>query len=270
MENQGNPWIPKNYDGEEHGVVPLYEALARSYNLATVHLGLELGVSRVIKTLRDLGVRRPIDNYPSLFLGSLSLSPIEVAQMYQTLAAGGYSTPLRTIRDVLDQHGKPLQRYPLEVTKRVDAASVHLLNTALKTVVQSGTAGSLARWVPRSIGVAGKTGTTDGMRDSWFAGFTGDRVAVVWVGRDDNEPTGLSGSTGALQVWGNMMSEVPSTPLELTPPESVVYSRVDVATGLQPGAGCEPAESMEAPFIRGYEPLPGDDCNLEPQFFWER
>ncbi|OGT91513.1 MAG: penicillin-binding protein 1B [Gammaproteobacteria bacterium RIFOXYA12_FULL_61_12] len=264
-------WSPKNYDGKLHGSIPLYDALAQSYNLATVRLGLEIGVGPVANTLRELGVVRPIEEYPSLFLGTLALSPLEVAQVYQTLAAGGYWTPLRTIREVLAQDGKPLQRYPLEVRQAVPGAPVHLLTTAMQKVVQSGTAASLSHWLPANLGVAGKTGTTDEMRDSWFAGFTGDRVAVTWVGRDDNEPTGLTGATGALQVWGAALSRVSLAPLELIPPDTIVFVQVDPKTGLQPGQGCAAMPLTEAPFVRGFEPLP-QDCVQVPErknMFWE-
>lgn len=273
LSTPGAPtWSPKNYDGKVHGSIPLFDALAQSYNLATVRLGLDLGVGPVANTLRELGVVRTIDPYPSLFLGTLSLSPLEVAQVYQTLAAGGYWTPLRTIREVLDQEGRPLQRYPLEVRQVVPGGPVHLLSTAMQRVVRSGTAASLSRWLPANLGIAGKTGTTDEMRDSWFAGFTGDRVAVAWVGRDDNEPTGLTGATGALQVWGAALSRISLAPLELIPPESVVFVQVDPKTGLQPGQGCAAMNLMEAPFMRGYEPLPQDCAISVPERknpFWE-
>lgn len=273
LSTPGAPtWSPKNYDGKVHGSIPLAEALAQSYNLATVRLGLDLGVTPVANTLRELGVARPIEEYPSLFLGTLALSPLEVAQVYQTLAAGGYWTPLRTIREVLDQDGKPLQRYPLEVRQVVPGGPVHLLTTAMQKVVQTGTAASLSRWLPANLGVAGKTGTTDEMRDSWFAGFTGDRVAVAWVGRDDNEPTGLTGATGALQVWGSALSRVSLAPLELIPPETVVFVQVDPKTGLQPGQGCAAMELAEAPFMRGFEPMV-QDCSIpvpeRKNKFWE-
>jgi len=196
----------------------LLSALAHSYNIPTARLGLDVGVPKVVETLHQLGAEGDIPAYPSVLLGAVNLTPITVAQMYQTLAAGGFRTPLSAIREVLAVDGKPLQRYPLTVQQAVAPAPVYLLNTAMQQVVRRGTGSTLSRYLRADLGVAGKTGTTDDMRDSWFAGFTGDKVAVVWVGRDDNKPAGFSGATGALTVWGEMMRDVASRPLQLTVP----------------------------------------------------
>ena len=244
----GSRWSPENYDKQSHGTVTLETALAQSYNLATVRVGLDVGIDRVAATLRALGVERGIDVVPSLLLGSVSLSPLEVAQVYQPLAAGGFRTPLRAIREVLDESARPLQRYPLTVQRAAEPGPVYLLDTAMQAVVQSGTARGLNSSVPPSVGVAGKTGTTDGLRDSWFAGFTGDMVAVAWVGRDDNKPTGLSGASGALRVWGDLMKDLNPGPLRLVPPDTVQVEWV----------GCD--APAKVPFIAGYAPSPGQGC----------
>jgi penicillin-binding protein 1B len=244
----GGRWSPENYDKQSHGTVTLQTALAESYNLATVRVGLDVGVDRVAATLRALGVERAIDVVPSLLLGSVSLSPLEVAQVYQPLAASGFRTPLRAIREVLDDDARPLQRYPLTVQRAADAGPVYLLDTAMQAVVQSGTARGLNASVPASVGVAGKTGTTDGLRDSWFAGFTGDMVAVAWVGRDDNKPTGLSGASGALRVWGDLMKDLAPGPLRLVAPDTVQVEWV----------GCD--TPTKVPFIAGHAPSPGQGC----------
>lgn len=253
----GQRWQPKNYDRKVHGAVPLHEALARSYNLATVNLGLELGVSNVIDTLEALGVRREINAFPSLLLGALSLSPVEVAQVYQTLAAGGFRSPLRTIRAVLDVDQRPLQRYPLTVAEAVDARAVFLLNRNLVEVAQTGTGAGLRRILPASLQVAGKTGTTNDLRDSWFAGFSGDRVAVVWVGRDDNQPTALTGARGALPVWGTLIREIDTQSLTLTPPPGVEYHWVD-GLGRLASEMCSGATAF--PFVVGSQPTQSSDC----------
>jgi len=244
----GGPWSPENYDKQSHGTVTLETALAQSYNLATVRVGLDVGLERVAATLRALGVERSIDVVPSLLLGSVSLSPLEVAQVYQPLAASGFRTPLRAIREVLDENARPLQRYPLTVQRAADPGPVYLLDTAMQAVVQGGTARGLNSSVPPSVGVAGKTGTTDGLRDSWFAGFTGDMVAVAWVGRDDNKPTGLSGASGALRVWGDLMKDLSPGPLRLVPPDTVRVEWV----------GCD--TPAKVPFIAGYAPGPAQGC----------
>jgi len=242
----GKLWQPHNYDRKTRGPVPLYKALAKSYNLATVNLGLELGVKEVAETLANLGVQRSVDAVPAMLLGSVSLTPVEVAQVYQTLGAGGFRAPLRAIREVLDASGKPLNRYPLVVAPAASAASVYLTTWAMQQVVQQGTAASLKKRLTGGLTVAGKTGTTNGLRDSWFAGFSGDKVAVVWVGRDDNKPTKLTGASGALRIWGDIMTSVENQPLSGFAPDGVEEVRVDPGSGLLAGEGC--GRAMTVPF----------------------
>jgi penicillin-binding protein 1B len=221
-------WRPANYDRMEHGRVPLYEALAQSYNLATVRVGMDVGVEKIVQSVRQLGVDRDFSPYPSFLLGAAPMSPLEVAQMYQTLAAGGFYQPQRVIGSVLTADNKVVKSFGLSVEQRFAPALVFLLNNALQRVVSEGTAQSLSAFVPAHLQVAGKTGTSDDMRDSWFAGFSGDRLAVVWVGRDDNKPIRLTGATGAMQVWGRIMQALPLAPLELTEPEGIEWARADM------------------------------------------
>ena len=115
-----------------------------------------------------------------------------------------------------------------------------LVDKILQAVVQEGTGRGLRRWLSRDLGIAGKTGTTNGLRDSWFAGFSGNRLAVVWVGRDDNGPTGLTGATGALQIFGRTLSQISNTPLVLTPPENIEWAVVDAEKPVSPGTGTHP------------------------------
>ncbi|MGQ9660385.1 MAG: penicillin-binding protein 1B [Thermochromatium sp.] len=219
-------WEPKNYDHWVHGSVPLYSALARSLNLATVNLGLSLGVKDVVETLYKMGAQRQIRVVPSVLLGAVSMSPLEVAQVYQTIAAGGYRAPLRAIREVVDAQGRPLNRYPLAIEAVVDPKAAYLTTWAMQRVVTEGTGKWLGDRLPKGLTMAGKTGTTDEKRDSWFAGFSGDKVAVVWVGRDDYRPMGLTGGAGALRVWGDFMLALDNEPLPEIPPEGVVLADV--------------------------------------------
>ncbi len=267
---RGRAWEPKNYDHRAHGRVPLHRALAKSYNLATVRLGLDLGLEKVVALLRRMGLKRPVQPLPSLLLGALSLSPLEVAQLYQVFASGGFRTPLRAIRAVTDAGGRPLQRYPLEVEQVVGAGPVYLLDRNLVEVMREGTGRGIRHYLPADLEVAGKTGTTNELRDSWFAGFSSDWLGVVWVGRDDNGPAGLTGSSGALRLWGAIMKALKPTPLELVPPEEVVYVWVDPRTGHLSAEHCEGAVAM--PFIRGSEPEIRADCAGEPEEpgFFER
>ena len=257
-DKKGRSWRPQNYDHREHGWVPLHRALALSYNLATVRLGLDLGVGRVARLLRRMGVERPVRQLPSLLLGAVELSPLDVAQVYQVLAAGGFRAPLRAIREVTDAQGQPLQRYALEVEPVVPPGPAYLIARNLVEVMRSGTGRSIRRYLPENLEVAGKTGTTDDLRDSWFAGFSADLLGVVWIGRDDNKPMGLTGASGALRLWGKVMQALNPMPLGLLPPESVHYVWVDEKTGYLSAEDCPGSIAM--PFLKGSEPKLRSSC----------
>jgi penicillin-binding protein 1B len=248
----GVVWEPANYDKMSHGKVPLYQALAHSYNISTARLGLDLGIDSIVATLHRLGVEQQLNPYPSLVLGAMEMSPLQVAGLYQTFASGGFLTPLRAINAVLASDKTPLQRYSLSVRAVVDPAPVYLVNTALRFVVREGTARSLYQTLPVEWDIAGKTGTTDDLRDSWFAGFSGDRLGVVWIGRDDNTSTGLSGSTGALRIWRDLFRHLGDPATSRTVAENIEYHDVDPATGLLADAGCK--DAVQLPFITGSAP----------------
>ena len=251
-------WKPKNYDRQFHGEVQLRTALAHSYNVATARLGIALGVERILGKLPLYGIERQPPPFASSLLGAFGLSPVEVSQLYQTFADGGFRTPLRAIRTIVTADGKPLQRFPLNVEPVAPPGPVYVLTAALQGVVREGTAQSLVNWLPAGMNVAGKTGTTDDLRDSWFAGYTGDRVAVVWVGRDDNKTTGLTGSSGAMTVWGEMMKNIQPEPLQPAMPDDVEMVDVDPLSGLRYDEGCKAGISL--PFIKGSAPAVTSPC----------
>ncbi len=255
---KGKNWTPKNYDNTEHGEVPLHTALSHSYNLATVHVGMDVGIARVAKTLRHLGVKRNVKLYPSLLLGATPLTPLEVTQMYQTFAGDGFVTPLRSIRAVIAQDGERLQSYPFTVRQAVDPAAMYITNTLLQEVVSEGTARSAYLYLPEELGLAGKTGTTNKLRDSWFAGFSGDYLSVVWVGRDDNKPSGLTGASGALQIWIRLMRNISHQPVNLIPPDNITWQWIDEESGLLANEQCPGARQF--PFVKGSEPSEYADC----------
>jgi len=257
----GKVWQPKNFDRIAHGPVPLYRALSQSYNLSTARLGMELGVPSVLTTVERLGVKTDWPAYPSMLLGAGSLSPMQVATLYQTIANGGFNTPLRSIRSVLTADGQPLKGYPFQVRQSVDASAVYLLQNALQQVMQNGTGRSAYNRLPRDWALAGKTGTSNDSRDSWFAGFGRDLLAVVWLGRDDNGTTPLTGATGALQVWTDFMYRARPLPLATPQPGNVVMSWVDSENGQGSASGCPNA--IQLPYIRGSEPPPGGSCYME-------
>lgn len=231
-------WKPKNYDHRDHGVIPLTDALAYSYNQSTVRLGWELGVPSVSSTLRQLGVDSDIPQYPSMLLGAINLTPIQVLNMYQTYAAHGFGYPLTAIRSVLDAKNQPLQRYGFNVRQRVDSGSAYLINHALQQVVSKGTATAINTTLPATLNLAGKTGTTNDARDAWFAGYSGNYTTVVWLGHDDNRPIGLSGATGALPVWIDVMRRLKLTPVEPPQPSNVQWQWIDQDTGQISAQGC--------------------------------
>ena len=248
----GKPWQPENYDKKEHGTVPLYSALAHSYNLATVRLGLDVGLHRVIATLMKLGMREEPQPYPSMLLGAVDMSPLAVTEMYQTIASGGFFTSLRAISGIMAADRTVLNRYGLAVEQRFNPAASYFLSHAMQRTVMEGTGTWLLRTSLKDHAVAGKTGTTDNMRDSWFAGFTGDHLMVVWLGRDDNTPCHLSGATGALRVWSNIMAGIPSSPLQLPEPAGINWVEVDKYT--LRAAYSAGGHTTRLPFIAGSGP----------------
>lgn len=257
----GQVWTPQNYDRKAHGTIYLYQGLAQSYNLSTAKLGLEIGVPNVLTTLERLGVERKWPAYPSMLLGAGALTPMEVAGMYQTLANGGFNTPLRGIRSVLTADGEPLGRYPFKIQQRFDPGAIYLVQNAMQRTMREGTGRSVYSQLPSSLNLAGKTGTSNDSRDSWFAGFSQDLLSVVWLGRDDNGPTPLTGATGALQVWTGFMRKADPLPLDMPMPDNVTQAWVDRQTGLGSASGCPNAVQM--PYIRGSEPAPGSACGIQ-------
>ena len=249
------PWRPRNHDGRSHGAVLLRDALVHSYNLATIRLGLDIGLERVRDTIRALGVSRPFATYPAMLLGTVELAPIEVSAMYHSLATGGLRQPLRAIRSITDRHGRSLGRYPERSTRVADSNAVFLVTHALRGVLSEGTGRRARQLLRRGQVLAGKTGTTDGLRDSWFAGYGADRVAVVWVGRDDNRPVNLSGSSGALEVWARLMRAIGAASVSDVAPRGVEWHWVSRGEGRRIERACTGA--MRLPFVAGRLPPEG-------------
>jgi len=220
----GSAWQPGNYNGEFHGNVSLMESIVQSYNLATVRLGLDTGLEKIHDTLQRAGLDSAIDIYPSLLLGAIELSPLAVTQLYQTMANGGYYTPLNTIGEVLDKEGRPLARNSLQVELALEQEPVYLTNYLLTKVVELGTARQLKQLLTAGQLVAGKTGTTNDSRDSWFAGYDDEVLTVVWLGRDDNRPTPFSGAGGAMLIWAEITKSGPVRPLKLPVPEGIKWT----------------------------------------------
>ncbi|MEX0708233.1 MAG: penicillin-binding protein 1B [Woeseia sp.] len=251
--DNGDVWEPRNFNDESLGEVTLLQALAESLNRATVRLGLDVGIGTVAALASRLGDGEPLPPYPSLLLGAVDMTPMQVAGLYSTLANGGFHTPLRAVRSVIDADGAPLERYPIVVAQVADTAAVYQLNEALLQVMKRGTGRSAV--LPDGLTVAGKSGTSDEFRDSWFAGFSGDRVAVVWVGHDDNRPMGLSGASGALRIWAPLMADTAAVSYSTPLPEGLESRWVNYYTGAEVRESCPDAVELGLP--RGMD-LPRD------------
>jgi penicillin-binding protein 1B len=234
----GKMWQPQNYSQEFYGPVPLVRALAQSMNLATVRLGLDVGLPKVTKEFTRLGLEREPPQLPSVLLGALDVSPLEVAQLYNAFASGGFNTPLRAVRAVLDAEGKPLKSFALEVTPVATPQAMYQVNQMLVQVMERGTGAAARANLPSGLVVAGKSGTSSDYRDSWFAGFSGSHLAVVWIGYDDNTPTGLTGSSGSLAVWSRLMGSISTTPLNRSLPEGLQETWIEYLTGYGAKPGC--------------------------------
>ncbi len=240
LEN-GDVWNPGNFEDRNHGEVTIARALAESLNMATVRLGMQIGVDSVSATIDRLGLDRRLAAYPSLLLGAVELTPFEIAGVYNTLANGGFSQPLRAVRGVVAEDGSLLQRYRISIEQAADAADVYNLNTALIEVMRSGTGKTAQQRLPEALVTAGKTGTSDDLRDSWFAGYTAEHLAVVWIGNDANEPIGLTGATGAGRMWASVVGGLTTRSFNQPQPGGIELAWIDLDTGLVTDPACPQA-----------------------------
>ncbi|MET1254581.1 penicillin-binding protein 1B [Aliikangiella maris] len=220
--SDGSVWTPKNYNNETHGQIALKEGLINSYNLATARLALSIGVEYVADTITNAGFERELPAYPSITLGAKEMSPLEVLRLYQVLANEGRSIRSAGLIAVQDHQGRLLQRYPRQISSKFEPESIFLVKYLLTEVVNRGTAKTIGQTFG-STQFAGKTGTTNDLRDSWYAGFGGNKLAVVWVGRDDNQPTQLTGATGALRIWRDLFIGLNEPAVDLTLPDGLVW-----------------------------------------------
>ena len=263
--DSGKRWSPGNSDGRSHGTVRVIDALAHSWNQATVRLGMQVGPERVAELVRTLSGIEAEPN-PSLILGSTDQSPYAMAQLYQFLASDGEVQPLHAVRGVIDRDGKVVNRYDKAPApaQEGDAIAARLVTVALQYAVVGGTGRQLVADGLGRLSPAGKTGTSNDSRDSWFAGWTGDHLAVIWVGNDQNAPTGLYGATGAMRVWSGIFSRLPSAPLK------VAGKGLDwqwVQGGASTDAGCPGARQFA--FVAGFAP-PYQGCTYADPYYQQQ
>lgn len=229
----GGVWEPRDDDGVFLGPLPARTALEESRNVPAARLGLDTGLDVVVATGRAMGVTSPLEAVPALSLGAFAVSPRELATVYATLAAGGVRPPVHLLEAVLGRDGKPVALAPLPEAAHVLPAPVAFLVTdVLRGVLDRGT-GRAVRDLGVEDALAGKTGTSNGGRDAWFAGYSPDRVTVVWVGRDDDRPAGLTGARAALPVWALFTVAVrpPGGYPPFVEPDGLVRANVDPASG---------------------------------------
>ncbi|RLV59224.1 penicillin-binding protein 1B [Parashewanella curva] len=262
---KGKTWSPQNVDKQFLNNVSLLTAFKRSRNVPTVNLGMALGVANVMDTLVDAGWSETISPYPSMLLGALNGSPMMVAQVYQTIADSGRMRPLSAITYVLDNNDNLIDTHHASAKQAISPQADYLTQYAMTKVVQSGTATRLHKQFPNTR-LAGKTGTSNDNRDSWFAGFDERNVAVVWVGKDDNSKTGLYGSSGALTVYQQFLNYRKPIALRLAPPSGIVQGYFDTQTGLPMEADCENVIQLPSD-SKSYQPAA--NCG-KPLSWWQK
>ena len=245
IQYDGQSWSPKNYDNEFSDPVNIYKIITKSINIPTVRLAKHIGFDQVYKTTQLLGLKTPIYKIPSISLGSLEATVIEIARAYSVLANGGLFIEPTTIAAITDSNGKLVYQANSNKTRVVSEESTYMVSELLKYNIKIGT-GKLADIRGLSIGFYGKTGTSSNDHDAWFAGYTKDLVVVVWVGFDTKRDIKLSGSVAALPIWIDFMSKIykNSLPPEISPPENISFSNIELFN-----------EIKRVPFIKGTDHL---------------
>ena len=250
--SEGKSWEPNNFDKKYHGFVPFHKALWDSYNIASARLGIELGYASIQETFKNLGIEKDLPNYPSVFVGAFEMTPLEAIQAYQTIASGGFYSPLRSVREVKSSERELSLTFPHRIEQRFRPETIFLLKFILKQTFERGTARGYAKKRIEKWEAGGKTGTSDEQRDSWFVGYAGDYLVLVWLGFDDNRKSPLTGRSGALEVWKRLINQLDPIASEIRKPSRIRYEWVDLNDGLLSGELCK--NSFLAPFIIGTEP----------------
>jgi penicillin-binding protein 1B len=254
----GKQWQPQNADKEFRGQVSLVESLVRSLNVPTINLGLSVGLGNIAYTLERLGISTPIKQVPALTLGALDLSLLQVNQMYQTIANNGIYYPLHSVKAIASSDNRLLWQHGGFHEARVDEAATYLTNYALHKVTVDGTAKRIKQQF-KAINMAGKTGTTDDYRDSWFAGFDRNILVTTWLGEDNNIPTNLTGASGALSAYIAYQKLQEPKSLSRRFPQGLGIAHFYPDTGEVATAGCP--NTLTVPAILDVLPPPQVNCD---------
>ena len=241
----GQAWRPKNYDGKYRGKVHLVDALVSSLNIPTVNLGMQLGLDNVAQAIHLLGYQEDIVTRPSMLLGALNMSPMEINQLYIPIANNGKGEKSHAIDRIVSARGETLWQFEALDQQVISTQAAYLLDFSLNEVTTSGTARSLT-WRLKDKVVAGKTGTTNDLRDSWFVGYDNQLLVTTWIGRDDNKPTKLTGSSGALVLFADFMTKTGAISRQANIPASVELVRFDNKNGRPVTQACDNSQLLPA------------------------
>ncbi|GAA6170334.1 penicillin-binding protein 1B [Colwellia sp. KU-HH00111] len=228
--SQGETWQPKNYDGKYRQQVPLIDGLVNSLNIPTVNLGMALGLENVANAIHLLGYDNDVVMRPSMLLGAMNMSPLQINQMYLPIANQGFAEQAHAISSISSSKGEILWQYVPSNAQVISTDAVYLMDYALSQVAKSGTAKSL-NWRMKGVNVAGKTGTSNDLRDSWFIGYDNRLLITTWLGKDNNEPTGLTGSSGALLLFADFLNKNGGVSKVRNKPDAVAITTFDQKTG---------------------------------------
>ncbi len=260
IQYEGQIWSPENYTNEFRGKVRVREALEQSINIPTVKIALQTGLTEILTVASRIGIESPMQPFPSLALGAFEVTPMEMATVYSSLANGGIRIKPIAIKAVVDQDGIPIEKRSFELKRVVSEQATYIVTSILEGVLDRGT-GKSARAMGFKAVAAGKTGTTSDYRDSWFAGYDSELMALVWIGFDDNTTTKLTGAQGALPIWTAFMKEArPDTGIPFPTPKGIIKVQIDPTSGALATTNCP--TTMEEVFLEGTEPT--DYCPLHP------
>ena len=270
LDSGGKTWSPANYDGQFRGPVSARQALEQSLNVPAVRAATHVGLDRIVELLRRVGIEQDLQPLPSLALGAADVTPLELAAVFATLANGGSRVQPHGLVGLQDREGNPRRLPTAEPQPVVDASLTYLMTNALRGVVERGTARSAADWGFRGL-AAGKTGSSDDLRDAWFVGYTPDVLVAVWVGYDDNRRIGLPGASAALPIWVGVMQAIGAETWRGFPrPRGIGERWVDPLSGQLAHYRCP--DAVRELFVSGTEP--DEPCTVHERrrrrSFWSR
>ncbi|WP_159817258.1 penicillin-binding protein 1B [Colwellia sp. 20A7] len=244
-EQAEKAWQPKNYDGKYRHQVPLIDGLVNSLNIPTINLGMALGLDNVAKAIHLFGFDEDIVMRPSMLLGAINMSPLQINQLYLSLANQGYAEQAHTINIITSNKGETLWQYQASNAQVISTNAAYLIDYALTQVAKTGTARSLT-WRLKNNDVAGKTGTSNDLRDSWFVGYDNQHLVTTWLGKDDNKPTGLTGSSGALVLFSDFIKKQGVMNKTRIKPEAIATTLFEEKTGHAVSDECDNTKAYPA------------------------